>query len=53
MALNHEKKDRHLYPLFGFSFFIEISFHHLRRKAVIKGASDAPGGLAVGSGNLS
>ena len=25
MALNHEKKDRHLYPLFGFSFFVETS----------------------------
>lgn len=45
MALNHEKKVRHLYPLFGFSFFVETSFHHLRLKAVIKGTSNVPGGL--------
>ena len=47
MALNHEKKVRHLYPLFGFSFFVETSFHHLRQTAVIKGTSNAPGGFAV------
>ena len=44
MALTHEKKDRHLYPLFGFVAFIESSYH-LRRKAVIKGTSNVPGGF--------
>lgn len=46
MALNHEKKVRHLYPLFGFHFF-HGNLRHLRRKAVIKGASNAPGGFGA------
>lgn len=45
MALTHEKKDRHLYPLFGFFIFVETSFHHLRLKAVIKGTSNVLGGF--------
>ena len=44
MALTHEKKDRHLYPLFGFHFF-HGNLRHLRRKAVTKGAPNVPGGL--------
>ena len=46
MALNHEKKVRHLYSLFGFLVFHRDLLYHLRRKAVIKGVSNAPGGFA-------
>lgn len=44
MALNHEKKVRHLYPLLVF-YFLYRNLHHLRRMAVIKGASNVPGGF--------
>lgn len=44
MALTHEKKDRHLYPLSVFLFFC-TNLHHLQRKAVTKGAPNVPGGL--------
>ena len=47
MALNHEKKVRHLYPLFGFYFWQRDLLYHLRQMAVIKGASNAPGGFAI------
>ena len=47
MALNHEKKVRHLYPLFGFLVFHRDLLYHLRQMAVIKGTSNAPGGFAV------
>ena len=45
MALNHEKKVRHLYPLFGFLVFRRDLLYHLRQMAVIKGTSNAPGGF--------
>lgn len=55
--MGYRQKVRHriLAPVFAgsspaspvrFLFFIETSFHNLRRKAVIKGTSNAPGGFA-------
>lgn len=46
MALNHEKKVRHLYPLFGFFFFIRLLLPPTAT-AVIKGDSNAPGGFGA------